>query len=72
MNLNLKLLPGQYAVAQLPFNSPFPNWAAGDELLAITRTSDELSVVCEEKFVPEGTYRDNVAAVVDYLKRSQN
>lgn len=24
----------------------------------------------EKKFVPEGSYRDNVAAVVDYLKRS--
>lgn len=53
MTLSLKLLPQRLAVCQIAPESPFPNWAQSTRMLSLTRTPDELSIVCEEKFVPE-------------------
>lgn len=49
--LTLKLLPGQLAVCRLGADAPAPSWAAG-AVTSITRTPDELSVVCAEDSVP--------------------
>ncbi len=43
----LHLLPGRYAVYRFPPDAALPGWADG-ELVSITRTPDELSVVCAE------------------------
>ena len=53
MNLTLLLLPDHLAVCQLDPESPFPDWAQGQNLLTLTRTTDELSIVCENAPVPE-------------------
>lgn len=52
-HLDLALLPGLYAVCRLPADTATPAWAAG-EFVSVTRTADELSVVCREDAVPEG------------------
>ncbi len=49
--LTLELLPGQLAVCRLGADAPAPWWAAG-AITSITRTPDELSVVCAEDSVP--------------------
>lgn len=49
--LSLKLLPGKLAVCRLDANASVPAWAAG-ELTSVTRTEDELSVVCSQEAVP--------------------
>jgi hypothetical protein len=49
----LEALAGAYAVCRLPADAPCPAWAAG-ELVAVTRTGSELSVVCREEGVPAG------------------
>ena len=54
--LTLRLLPGTYAVCRLPPETPDPEWAKG-EFVSFTRTCQEVSVVCEEKCVPEGAQR---------------
>jgi hypothetical protein len=51
--LSLLVLPGTYAVCGLPADTAFPEWAAG-ALVSVTRTEDELSVVCREDAVPAG------------------
>ena len=51
-NIPLKLLPDRLAVSRLVADDPFPEWARPGDLLALVRTQDELSVVCEERFVP--------------------
>ena len=51
--LQLCLLSGEYAVCQLPPESPFPDWARRAELLALIRTSAELTVVCLSENVPQ-------------------
>ena len=49
--LDLDLLPPTLAVCRLLADAPTPEWAAG-ELCSVTRTSEELSVVCAEDRVP--------------------
>jgi hypothetical protein len=53
--MELIVLPGSYAVCRLPAEAAFPDWAAGD-LVSVTRTAGEMSVVCREDAVPEGTW----------------
>jgi GNAT superfamily N-acetyltransferase len=47
-------LAGTFAVCRLSPDAPVPAWAAGGPFLSITRTTDELSMVCPERGVPEG------------------
>ena len=49
--MNLTILPGRFAVSRLGAHDAVPSWAAG-AFVSITRTDEELSVVCEESFVP--------------------
>jgi hypothetical protein len=53
--LTLILLDGRYAVAKLDRSAPIPPWAmtSGHKFFSITRTVDELSIVCPESMVPE-------------------
>ena len=52
LSLQLRTVPGRYAVAQLPADAAFPTWADGPGLCALVRASDELSVVCLQERVP--------------------
>jgi hypothetical protein len=52
--LKLVILAERLAVCRLDANAPIPEWAAGECFLSISRTRDELSVICEEHFVPAG------------------
>jgi uncharacterized protein len=51
-NLPLVILPDQLAVCRLPAEAEFPDWAQPGDLLALIRTRDELTVVCQERLVP--------------------
>ncbi|SFD73372.1 ACT domain-containing protein [Paracidovorax konjaci] len=50
--ITLAALPALYAVARLAPTAPFPAWADGEGFVSLTRTADELSVVCREDRVP--------------------
>jgi hypothetical protein len=52
--LSLILLPGSFVVCKLDADSRIPSWATAGSFVSITRTSDELSIVCEEALIPEG------------------
>jgi hypothetical protein len=52
--LTLVPLEGAYAVCRLDAGAALPAWAAGGPLVSVTRTADELSVVCPQQAVPEG------------------
>lgn len=46
-------LPDSYAIARLEPGDPLPAWALGaGGFVSITRTADELSIVCREQEVP--------------------
>src|SRR5262249_28531171 len=48
----LTLLPGRYAVCLLPQTVPIPEWAWRGDFCSITRTGDELSIICTEDALP--------------------
>lgn len=56
MQLSLSLLEGRYAVCRLEAGAAVPAGLlqAGVGFLSITRTTDELSIVCPEALAPEG------------------
>jgi len=50
----LTLLPGRYAVCRMHPETAVPAWAEGGSFCSVARTTEELSIVCEEAAVPEG------------------
>ncbi len=44
--------PEPYAVIRFPATSAVPSWAEHGQFSSITRTSEELSVICQESLVP--------------------
>ena len=51
-SLALTLLPGRYAVAQLPTGASLPAWWPDSGMRHASWTDDEVSLVCEEDCVP--------------------
>jgi hypothetical protein len=51
--LNLEVVPGAFAVTKLAAGAPIPEWATRGIFTSVTRTSEELSIVCPEEYVPE-------------------
>jgi hypothetical protein len=51
-NFTLEVLLGTFVVCRLDADSDVPDWATG-EIVSITRTRDELSIVCSSDNVPE-------------------
>jgi hypothetical protein len=51
----LRLLAGSYAVFRLAADAAIPVWAVGGSFSSVTRTHDELSIVCAEGLAPGGT-----------------
>ncbi len=47
-------LPGTFAVCRLEPGAAIPSWAATGTFFSITRTTEELSIVCDQSVLPEG------------------
>ncbi len=52
--LVLQLLAGDFAVCRRPQNEPVPSWAGSAVFSSVTRTADELSIICPARQVPAG------------------
>ncbi len=52
------VLPETFAIVRIGESEDVPRWASGGPFLSITRTADELSIVCRESSVPAGTHAD--------------
>jgi len=46
-------VPGKFVVCRLPANALLPDWARNGLFNSVTRTEDELSIVCAADSVPE-------------------
>jgi hypothetical protein len=70
--LDLVVLPGNYAVARLEPSASVPDWASHGLISSITRTPDELSIVCADEAVPVGVRAERgwralrVAGTIDF------
>lgn len=50
----ISVIPGRFAVCRLPADAGVPPWALDEaRFVSVTRTDDELSIVCEEDSIPE-------------------
>lgn len=52
MSLTLQLIPGEFAVCRLPAAESVPTWAGSAVFSSVTRTADELSILCPAAQVP--------------------
>ncbi len=52
--LRLTPVDGLLAICRLPAGAPIPDWAATGAFSSITRTPDEVSIVCSQSSVPPG------------------
>jgi hypothetical protein len=60
--LKFRQLPGLYAIVRLAPATPVPDWAANGDFTSITRTADEVSIVC-----PAGNLPADVRSPHDWL-----
>lgn len=60
MQLTLKILPETFAICRFNNSASIPNWVYKEGFYSITRTKDELSIVC---------IQDNVDEKVDKVER---
>ena len=51
-HFELTVLPARFAISRLAPTAPVPEWATQGSFSSITRTRDELSIVCEHTLVP--------------------
>ena len=66
--VRFSVVPGRWAIARLSPDAPVPPWAlAAEGFVSITRTADELSVVCPESVVPQGVQVEPGWAVLKLL-----
>ena len=54
MQFVLKILSSRFTVVRLDASAALPPWALAGEFCSITRTANELSIVCESVQVPDG------------------
>lgn len=52
--LTLQILQGELAVCRLDATVGLPGWTAASAFVSVTRTVDELSIVCDAGCVPPG------------------
>jgi hypothetical protein len=52
-NLKLSQLQGEYAICKLNPGSDPPEWAFDGEFYSVSRTADELSIICLYEQIPE-------------------
>lgn len=50
--LSLSLLPHKYAVCQFHPDKHIPYWALMGDFVSLTRTNEELSIICQQSNVP--------------------
>jgi uncharacterized protein len=50
--LTLQVSERELAICRLPSGSALPEWIEDSDFVSITRTPDELSIVCDEQCVP--------------------
>ncbi|MDD2696970.1 MAG: ACT domain-containing protein [Candidatus Pacebacteria bacterium] len=54
MKFTLSVLPEKLGICHFAKNTPIPEWAKDLSFCSITRTSDELSIVCPQDKIPGG------------------
>jgi hypothetical protein len=70
--LELSILPETYAISRLDASAAEPAWAQSGQIRSVTRTAEELSIVCRQDAVPGGVVSEGgwralrVAGTLDF------
>lgn len=56
--LTIVVYPDLYAICRLDSGAAVPEWAEGSRFFSVTRTANELSIVCEETRVPKKVHAE--------------
>lgn len=59
MPLVLQVVAGEFAVCRLPATEPVPAWAGSGVFSSVTRTANELSILCPAAQVPAGVKHES-------------
>ena len=51
-SFTFQVLPGRFSVLRFEPDSPIPEWATSGDFFSITKTDDELSIVCRQGLAP--------------------
>lgn len=65
--LTMKLFDEKYGVCRLDSNADIPIWSTSCEFFSITKTDDELSVVCEETKIPDNIIAERNWRIIKIL-----
>ena len=52
IELKFSFVPGVFAICKLPPSAPIPDWALAGPFISVSRTADELSIVCPADNLP--------------------
>jgi len=52
IELKFSFVPGAFAICKLPASAPIPDWALTGPFISVTRTVEELSIVCHADNLP--------------------
>lgn len=69
--LTFILIDGIFSLCRLAPEDSIPSWTLSSDFYTISKTSDELSVVCESQYIPAGIKQDGnwkllkIASVLD-------
>jgi len=55
---SLSILPNNFAICRLDKGAGIPDWALASSFFSLTRSAEELSVVCPQNLVPERIRRN--------------
>lgn len=61
------IVPGTWSVVRLEAGSPIPEWATSGRFCSVTRTEEELSIVCPQEAVPPQCRREDGWALLKVL-----
>jgi uncharacterized protein len=50
--LKFRWLPGPYAIVRMAPDAPVPDWATKGDFTSVSRSADELSIVCPSENLP--------------------
>jgi hypothetical protein len=53
LKLTLSVLDDSFSVCRLALDAGIPSWVPGKGFVSVTRTADELSIVCQSDAVPD-------------------
>jgi hypothetical protein len=65
--VQLRTLPDSYAVVRLQPGSELPDWVDKGPFRSVTRTDNEVSVVCRDRDVPDGESAERGWCVLEVL-----